>query len=155
MGPHFTFLLSNPEQIVGESGVEYHLPFWMWRYLPKANNDQHLLGFYNALVVPAADTSYHSRRNYPLFLRPKYRLMRGVLSENIKEIDFCLDVLKVDINDELDEYDERGFTAASLAAKYDKLEALHYLDMRGADLNRPDSLEGNTPLMNAVINWQS
>ena len=41
-----------------------------------------------------------------------------------------------------------------IAAKFDKLDALHYLDMRGADLNQAETVEGNTPLMSAVINWQ-
>lgn len=76
-------VVSNPEQFVGHSGLEYHLPFWMWKYWPKTSGDQHLLGFYNAMVVPCSDTSWHSRRNYPLYLRPKFRLMRAILAENI------------------------------------------------------------------------
>lgn len=80
MGLIFSHILSNPEQFVGESGMEYNFPFWMWKYWPKTGCDQHLIGFYNAMVVPSGNTSWHSRRMYPVFLRPKFRLMKAVLA---------------------------------------------------------------------------
>jgi ankyrin repeat protein len=45
------------------------------------------------------------------------------------------------------------YNAASLAAHLDRLEMLHYLDLRGADLSSGAGKVGNTPLMTGMMNW--
>lgn len=56
-----------------------------------------------------------------------------------------------DINDVID-YEQR-YNAASLAAHLDKLEMLHFLDLKGADLSSGAGRFGNTPLMTGLMNW--
>lgn len=41
----------------------------------------------------------------------------------------------------------------SLAAHLDKLEVIHFLDMKGADLSRGAGKFNNTPLMAGMMNW--
>ena len=48
---------------------------------------------------------------------------------------------------------EGKYNAASLAAHLDKLEVLHLLDVRGADLSGGAGKFGNTPLMTGLMNW--
>lgn len=45
------------------------------------------------------------------------------------------------------------YNAATLAAHLDHLEVLHFLDLRGADLNNGVGSMENTPLMSALMNW--
>lgn len=48
----------------------------------------------------------------------------------------------------------RGLNAASIAAEMDKIEVLHYLELRGADLSMPAGPYLLTPLMMATNQWQ-
>lgn len=77
-------------------------------------------------------------------------MLKAVCSSNIEELEACL-AQGWDINAACD-YDER-FNAASLAAHLDKLEVLHFLDLRGADLSSGAGKVGNTPLMTGMLNW--
>ena len=61
---------------------------------------------------------------------------------------------KLNINDPVDL--KRGINAYALAAELDKLEVLHYLELRGATsdcVSQPSSKYMLTPLMLAVNTW--
>jgi hypothetical protein len=48
---------------------------------------------------------------------------------------------------------EQKFNAASLAAHLDKLEVLHFLDLRGANISKAAGKFGNSPLMTGLMSW--
>ena len=74
-------------------------------------------------------------RQYPLLPQsPRYTMLKAIVNGDISTINKCLNE-GWDINAVLDM--EGKFNAVSLAAHLDKLEILHYLDMRGADINSP------------------
>lgn len=50
--------------------------------------------------------------------------------------------------------DKQGkFTAFSLSCYLNHLECAHLCDLKGANIHKPVGKLGNTPLMNATINW--
>ena len=88
---------------------------------------------------------------YPILHGDRYSLLKAVLKDDVELIDKIVDENKFDINSPLDLL--QGVNAATIAAEYDKLEMLHYLHLKGADINNGSGKFKITPLMAAVNRW--
>ena len=96
------------------------------------------------------NSNWHKRIDYQQQHTMRYRLMDAICENDLKQVKNCLDA-GIDINSEL--CHERNINAVGLAAMLDRQVILKYLILRGANLESRDK-KGNTPLMQAVINWQ-
>ena len=78
--------------------------------------------------------------------------MKAVCENDLEELHRCLDQgWNKHINETVDH--EGKYTALSLACHLDNLEAVHLLDMNGADLSTGQGKFKNTPLMTGVMKW--
>ncbi|KAL4493155.1 hypothetical protein ABPG72_003240 [Tetrahymena utriculariae] len=124
--------------------------FFSWKIydmLPKSGNvdilgltNQFRPKFYSAWHLNPRGVNFHTRR---------YILKRGILENDLDVVKDALDH-GLDINSEIDL--KYGFTPLSLAAILNRTAIIQYLFLRGADVNKFDRT-GNTPLMQAVKNW--
>lgn len=117
---------------------------------PKTSNDNGLMFLRNHLFHMFYNVSWHSNRDFPQVHSVRYRVLNAVCTGNIEDLESCLKE-GWDINAPID-FDQR-YNAASLAAHLDRLEMLHYLDLRGANLSNGAGKVGNTPLMTGMMNW--
>lgn len=77
-------------------------------------------------------------------------MLQALCENNFEGMEQCLRD-GWDINATIDH--EQRFNAASLAAHLDRLEILHFLDLKGADLSLGAGKFNNTPLMTGMMNW--
>ena len=80
----------------------------------------------------------------------RYVLMEAICNDRVEEVKKVLDL---DFDPKRIVCPERGLDAVNLASMLHRPHILKYLLLRGGSLEGRDK-EGNTPLMNAVRNWQ-
>ena len=73
--------------------------------------------------------------------------------EDIEAIDKIVDEKKFDINAPIELC--WGLNAAAIAAEADKLEMLHYLYLKGANISQGSGKYQITPMMAAVNKWNT
>ena len=122
------------DRLLGFDGVEFKFPLRFWHYWPKSSNDQGLMIFRNTLFHEFSNVSWHSTRQFPQYHTLRYRMLTAVCKSDFNEIERCLDE-GWDINEAIDHGGK--YNSASLAAHLDKLEVLHFLDLKGADISSP------------------
>jgi ankyrin repeat protein len=82
----------------------------------------------------------------------KHQVLKAICEKDLPALQQCLtNGWKDNINDTVDH--EGKFSALSLACYLDNLEAVHMLDLHGADLSKGVGKFGNTPLMQGVSKW--
>lgn len=138
------------DKIFGQDGVEYRFPKFVWLHWPKTSNDHSLMFLRNSFIHRFNNVSWHSNRHFPQYHSIRHRVLHAVTTKNIAELEDCLRE-GWDINAIVDHSGK--YNAATLAAHLDHLEVLHFLDLRGADLNTGVGIMQNTPLMSAMMNW--
>lgn len=136
--------------LFGKDGVEWRYPIDLWLWWPKISNDNGLMFLRNSFIHKFFNISWHSNRHFPQFHSLRYRMLEAVCTGDIEALDDCLKQ-GWPINETIDY--EGKYSAASLAAHLDKLEVLHLLDLRGADLESGVGRFKNTPLMTALMSW--
>jgi len=104
----------------------------------------------NNFIHKFYNVSWHSTRDFPQIHSLRHRMLQAVCDNDFEGMEQCLRD-GWDINATID-FEER-YNAASLAAHLDKLEVLHFLDLKGADLSRGAGKFNNTPLMTGLMNW--
>ena len=119
--------------------------FW-----PKTSNDNGLMFLRNHFLHKFFNVSWHSNRHFPQFHSLRHRMLQSICKGDIEGIEQCLNE-GWNINATIDH--EEKYNAASLAAHLDKLEVLHFLDLRGANLSEGAGKFNNTPLMTGLMNW--
>lgn len=149
MGP----LLAMP-YVLNSEQLDMKLPAWFWDKWPKTFHGANLLFLHNMIFRLHDQAVWYGYRPYPLiFIESRYKMVRGVWEENYQLIDEAL-ADGFDINAPADL--RRGINAYALAAELDKLEVLHYLELKGAQpecISNPSSKYDLTPLMMAVNSW--
>lgn len=119
----------------------------MFERLPKSGNCD-VLGLTNQFR-PKTFSAWHVRKSGVAFHTRRYILKRGILENKLEVVKEALDK-GFDINSVVDP--KYGFTPLSLSAILNRPAIIQYLYLRGADPNHLDKT-GNTPLMQAVKNW--
>lgn len=136
--------------LFGADGVEFKFPIDMWTWWPKTSNDNGLMFIRNSFIHKFFNVSWHSNRQFPQYHSLRHRMLQAICESDFEGMDLCLKE-GWDINSIVDH--EQKFNAASLAAHLDKLEVLHFLDLRGADISRGAGRFGNSPLMTGLMSW--
>ncbi|CDW80907.1 myotrophin [Stylonychia lemnae] len=144
------YIFSLGDTLFTPNGVQYRFGMWFWTYWPRNSGDDALYFLRNVLFHNFQNVSWHSMRQVPVTHSTRYAMLKAIVNDDIEMINQCLD-RGWDINAILDI--EGKFNAASLAAHLDKLEILHYLDMRGADINSAVGKHQQTPLMTSMMSW--
>ena len=93
---------------------------------------------------------WHRRMNYNKKRTAAYQLMEAICENDINSVAQILDN-GFDLSKKL--CHERNYDATNLASVLNRGQILKYLIMRGGLLEDRDR-DGNTPLLNAVKNWQ-
>ena len=125
------------------------VPFSFWeKYRDKDSGDIPIIGEnplrYHASKNWSAPMSYKYDHTY------RYVLMEAICNDRVEEVKKVLDL---DFDPKRIVCPERGLDAVNLASMLHRPHILKYLLLRGGSLEGRDK-EGNTPLMNAVRNWQ-
>lgn len=149
MSAPFTIL----PKLLGQDGAEFKFPIMFWYYdWPKTSQDNGLLFLRNSFFYRFHNTSWHSIRHFPQFHTLKHRVMKAVCERDTQELKRCLEEgWRNSINDVVDH--EGKYSALSLACYLDNLDAVHLLDLYGANLSAPVGKFGNTALMSSVTKW--
>ena len=138
------------DMLFGKDGVEFRFPLDLWLKWPTTSNDNGLMFIRNNFFHKFFNVSWHSSRHFPQYHTLRYQMLKGVCEGKIEEIEQCLSE-GWDINATIDH--EGRYNAVSLAAHLDKLEMLHFLDLRGAELSKGAGKFNFTPLMSGMMNW--
>lgn len=101
----------------------------------------------------AVPTGWQGSQFYPVMHGDRYSLLKAVLRDDIELIDQIIDEKKFDIDSPLELL--RGLNAVAIAAEFDKLEMLHYLHLKGANINKGSGIFKLTPLMTATMKWNT
>ena len=123
---------------------------FLWTYWPKNSLENGMMFLRNVMFHPFETVSWNSVRNFPQLHSLRYTMLQGIVEEDYDKIQSCLD-RGWDINQSIDH--AQKFNAVSLAAHLDKLEVLHFLDMRGADISGGSGKYLYTPLMTSLMSW--
>ena len=106
------------------------LPAIIWEYWPKTSSGANLMFLHNLIFKFPTKAVWYSPRDYPLHIEEsRFKMVKGVVEENYQLIDEALQE-GFDINESADL--KLGINAYSLAAELDKLEVLHYRELKGA-----------------------
>jgi hypothetical protein len=137
---------------MGFDGIEFSMPIWVWHSSwPKTSNDNGLLFLRNSQIQKFNNVSWHSNRHFPQFHSQRYLVMQAICNDNLEQLERCL---KSGWNSTDDTVDYAGLhNAVTLACHLDRLEALHLMDMYGANLSKGAGKFNTTPLMVALAKW--
>ncbi len=80
----------------------------------------------------------------------RHQMLRAVCEDDYDEIEKCI-AAGWDLNDPIDY--QGKYNAVALAAHLDKLEVLHFLDLKGANLSSGSGKFNFTPLMTGMMSW--
>ena len=127
--------------------------FFSWETyekLPKSGHGTDIFFFGGNPVRHKFYAAWHIKPQSVFPHTKRYRLLKAICERDINEVKAVMDE-GFDLNSEIDY--KYNYKTLGLAASLNRTGIIEYLLLRGADVNIQD-LQGNTPLMHAVINFQ-